>query len=167
MTTVFNDPEIGNIEFSYNSFTGRYNACINGVKATRIEKKVLFVSLPQNSYKIYIYGNLFSGIQFSVKEKMFVVTEKCPWYVYVLGVIPFVMSMVLGNLPMLVDAGFYYVGGAIGGGISGLFSALAIVFAAFTRKHIFRLLILLLAIVLTFLACWGIGSAIVSIATNA
>ena len=30
-----------------------------------------------------------------------------------------------------------------------------------------RLLILLLAIVLTFLACWGIGSAIVSIATNA
>ena len=147
MTTVFNDPEIGNIEFSYNSFTGRYNACINGVKATRIEKKVLFVSLPQNSYKIYIYGNLFSGIWFSVKEKMFVVTEKCPWYVYVLGVIPFVMTMVLGNLPMLVDAGFYYVGGAIGGGISGLFSALAIVFAAFTRKHIFRLLILLLAIV--------------------
>lgn len=166
MTTVYNDPEIGNIEFSYSALTERSKVIINGVQATRINKRTLKVDMPEETYEIHITGNVFSGIKFSCKEKVFVVTEKAPWYVYVLGIIPFVMTLVLGTIPTLPKAGFYYVGGAIGGGISGALSAIGIFLAAFSKKHIYRLLILFGIIVLTFLVCWGIGNAIVSISNS-
>lgn len=165
MTKVYQDETIGKIEFAYNGWTGRFNARINGIQATRVNKRMLRVETDAETYIISIYGNTFSGISFVCKQKTFQVTEKAPWYVYVLGFIPFIMTMVLGFLPSLAEAGIYYVGGALGGGISGGLSFLGIFFASFMHKHIFRLLILIGMIVVTFFTCWAIGTMIVGAAS--
>lgn len=161
MTKTFNDADIGKIEFAYNAWTGRFNARINGIQATRADKRTLKVVDGEKVYLIFIYGNVFTGITFVCSKKRFVVTKKAPWYVYVLGLLPFVMTMVLGNIGALAELGFYYIGGAIGGGISAALSFLAIFFSAFVNKHIWRLLILFGVIIITFLACWGLGNAFV------
>ena len=169
MTKTFKDENIGVIEFAYNAWTGRFNARINGVQASRLDKRTLKVAIEEKTYIIYTYGNVFTGINFTCEKKTFKVTEKAPWYVYVLGLIPFIMTMVFGNVPYFAQSGFYYIGGAIGGAISGMLSFLAIFFSAFVNKHIYRLLILFGAIIVTFLACWGLGNAFVMAlqATNA
>ena len=43
MTKVYQDETIGKIEFAYNGWTGRFNARINGIQATRVDKRMLRV----------------------------------------------------------------------------------------------------------------------------
>ena len=103
------------------------------------------------------YGNVFSGYFISFRKETYNIVKPCPWYVYVLGLLPFITALIFGNVDI---AGFKFLGGIIGGLIGGAFSGLSIVFGAYAKKTYTRLIYQFIAIALTFLICWLIGTLI-------
>lgn len=164
MERKFITSENDTIRVNYSAFSGKIEIFFNGKIARKISKRVYKVSVGDDVKNIEVEGNLFSGVYLHYDGRSYQIQGKLPIYVFILGVIPFIMTMVLGNLRALADAGFYYVGGAIGGGLSGLFSALGIALCSLPSKHWLRILILVLSIAITFAACYGIGNFIVFLA---
>lgn len=150
----------GLLIISQNSFSGNFTVTFNGVKMNAITKN----KFKYGDHEVTIFGSTFAGYSFLFdgKEKG-VITEKLPWYIFVLALAPFVWSIILGNLSFLVDYGFYYVGGAIGGAISGGLSFLALFLCANAQKTWVRLLICFASWLIIFGLCFGIGNLIVLI----
>lgn len=157
--------DLGTVTIDYNSWTGKFLAYLNNEELKKTGKKTFIIPAQGEEGKqetLFIDGNMMSGLKFILKGKLYYITPKMPWYAYLFFMIPFMMVMVLGNMSSLADRGFYFVGGAIGGGIGGVFSALTIYSYVLFQKWYFRVLASLVLIALTFLICWGIGTAIVS-----
>ena len=157
MKKEFKTKEDELVVVNYNSFTGRFHITYHDKVAYKTGKNYYAVKEDEETHVFHVYGNIFSGINVRLRDNIFVLTDSLPIYAYILGFIPFVMTMVLGNTSILSDYGLYYVGGALGGGISGAFSMLGITLAAFLNKHWLKILFLLLSIVVTFFVCLGIG----------
>lgn len=165
MKTII-DTNIGKVEVNEGLFTGKFSLTVNNVTAEKTTKRYFKYNDGENDHTLVILGNHFSGLFLSVDKKYYTICEKLPIYIYILGFIPFVMTMVLGTIPTFAQAGFYYVGGAIGGAISGGLSLVGIFLASYVKKWYFRLLIVIVSIIVTFLICFGIGNLIVYLATN-
>ena len=160
---------IGNVCVVYNSWTGAFNVFLDGKQAKKIEKKFFVLPvLDEAGQEVHLAldGNVFKGINFYLKNKCYNVVPKMPWHGYILCLIPLIMVLVLGNIPYLAEQGIYFVGGAIGGLIGGLFTALSLYAYSCFNKWYFKVLVAILAIILTFLACWGLGSALVTVISD-
>ena len=149
-----------------NLWTGTYYITYKNKVAKKLTKNAYIIVDGEEKHVFNIYGNLFKGISLSFQHKYYLLFEPIPWYAYILGFLPFVMTMVLGNLAFLANLGFYYVGGGIGGGISGALSFLGIMISAYFPKHWQKILILLASIVVTFGICFGLGNLIVLAFSN-
>ena len=159
---LLDDGEI--LSIKQNFWSGTYYFTYKNQTARKISRNTYRISDGEEKLVIFVYGNLFKGISISFRHKSYQIFDPAPWYAYVLGSIPFVMTMLLGNLGFLAESGFYYVGGGIGGGISGLLSALGVLMTAFLPKHWQKILVLLASIVVTFAVCFGLGNLIVFLA---
>lgn len=150
---------LGKVLVKQNAFMGNFKLFINEKPIQKIGKTVFSVG-NDNPNRIYVSGNIIKGYILIFEKSVYKITAPLPWYVYALGIVPFVMTMVLGNIAFLAEQGFYYVGGAIGGGISGAFSALTFFLCGYNNKWWQRLLICFSAICITFGICFGIGNLI-------
>lgn len=156
---------VGNVTINYNSWSGNFNVYLDGKAVKKVGKKVFVLeNIGENNKqeRLVIDGNIFNGISFFLLNTRYNVSPKLPWHGYLLCLIPFIMVLVLGNISYFAEQGFYFVGGAIGGAIGGVFTVISIYCYAAFSKWYFKVLVAILMIVLTFLACWGIGSAIVA-----
>lgn len=162
MKKIINVENLGAVEANQNIVTGRFDFSIDGKKFVRESKKKYVLSEGEKQIVFDFDGNIFTGFVFSYNGQRYKITNAIPWYVYILTAIPFIMTMVLGNLQTLYDEGFYYVGGAVGGSISGAAWALGIYVSAYCEKLWVRLLICIIAIALTFGICFAVGNIIVS-----
>lgn len=152
--------------YNMNDLTGSVSIIYDNKPTQKIDKKLYSVSGQKETFYISTKGNYFSGFSVVVDGYEYEVTKGMSWYESILIFVPFILTMAIGNISWFALNGFYYVGGFIGGAISGLFVGLSLIFCTKTNKHLFRLLIILCAIVLAFLICWGLGSAIIKAASN-
>lgn len=155
--------ELGKLDVNENIWTGRISVSLDGKELKRLEKRSFELIFPDERREtLTVAGNIFSGKSVYVNGKTYTLTSRMPWYGYALSFIPFILTLVLGNIPALVQSGFYFVGGAIGGLIGGLFTAFSLYANSWFKKWYFRVLISLAFILISFLVCWGIGTAIVA-----
>lgn len=151
------------IEVRHNPFSGRYSVWENDESFRRVESKLFRKDINGESVNVRIDGNIFKGVSVRSCGTDFVFTEPCGWYTIALAIVPFVLSMVLSSITALANAGFYFVGGAIGGAVSGGLGMLGLYFSASMPKWWQRVLISVGFVILAFLACWGLGTLIVTV----
>ena len=152
---------IGDVTVNENIWTGRFALSLDGKVLKRQGRKQFVYNDGTSLHDLTISGNMFTGVYLKVDGVFRRIYPPTPWYVYVLCAVPFVLSMVLGNIVALAQAGFYYVGGAIGGGISGIYFALGLYLSRLSRKPWVKILILSGIILASFFTCWGVGTLIV------
>ena len=154
---------VGTFVVEQNSITGSFSVKKDGVQLIKTSRTSFTYQTEDGTEdRVVISGSAFKGLYVTIDGQVNTFSNPVPWYGYLLSVIPFVMTMILGNMTSLVQAGFYYVGGFIGGGISGVFVALSLYANTLLPKWWQRVLASLLCIALTFAICYGIGNAIVA-----
>ena len=173
MKWTFDIEGLGKVEVINNFFLGTYKIYLDDKEFKKLSKTAYELELTGDdvfteakTICANIYGSFLSGSYLRIEGKTYNLLTKVPWYAYILSAIPLILSVVLGNMRSLAEAGFYYVGGAIGGGISGLFLALIIYANGIAQKWYYRLLFSLLLIAAAFFICLGIGNAIVHSMSN-
>ena len=161
MTKNYTTPEGEKLVILYDIFTGKTKGSVNGKPFINVSKKTFKVQIDDvREEYIYFAGNVFKGLGLDYKGKMYYISDPIPWYGYILFAVPIIMALTLGNMPSLVDAGYYFIGGAVGGAIGGLFSALVLYTQAFAKKWYFKILLSLALIAITLLILWGLGTAV-------
>lgn len=166
MKRVFLDEEAfpgKELVFEENIWTGKVTISLGGYPLNKIDKKSYFVRINGVDKTLRYVGNKSSGSYLELDNKKYPVYEKQSWYIWPLIVLPFILIMVFGNIKYFAQNGFPVVGGAIGGGISGLMCALALYAVLNTKKPIFKVLIALAFSAVTVLICFLIGLVIISL----
>ena len=153
----------GDIDTFYNTLTGRFKFKSGESISTRISKTSYKITNFQTHEELYISieGSFLKGYQALINQKYYVLVDPIPWYMFAIIWIPFIVSIVCGLV--LPNFGYPYVGGLIGGVISGLFTALSFFFCLLFRnkKWIFVLLQIPIFIIM-FLTCSLVGFLIVA-----
>ena len=155
---------LGEVEVVRHEFSGSFSVWLNGSKLQRFAKySFKYEGENGESRFVLIRGSVFQGYKVVIEETPHPFSTPLPWYCYVLSALPLFLSVTLGNMRLLADYGFYFVGGAIGGLIGGAFTGLSFGLTCMLEKWYFKVLAALLCIALSFLACWGVGNLIVSL----
>ena len=112
--------------------------------------------------KIYftIIGNIYKGSYLKVEEERFEIWSKTIWYEYILAIIPFILILIWGNSVSLCSI-IPVVGGAIGGGVSGLLGFTSLIVMKNIKNPIYKILIGLGMIAATFIVCAVIASVMI------
>ena len=158
MKVVIQHDTYGEIVYNESFWVGKKSLTINGVEATKISKKEF--QMPDGT-TAQIQGNFLYGACLLIGSESIRLTPKIKWYEIALAIIPFVLIMVWGNVVALCKI-VPVVGGAIGGGISGLLSVLGLVLIKSVKPVWLKILIAVAVAGVTFGICCGIGYAILS-----
>lgn len=110
----------------------------------------------------YLKGNYISGVHLWAAGQHILISPKPSWYEIVLGILPFILVLIWGNNITLCSI-LPIVGGAIGGGISGLFSMLSIYSMKYFKNVFIKIGIGILFVGISFVTCLIIGTFINSL----
>ncbi|MDE7439714.1 MAG: hypothetical protein K2N23_04325 [Clostridia bacterium] len=158
MKEVIQNEIYGEIVYEESFWTGKKTLTISGVAANKISKKEF--RLPDGRTAT-VQGNFLQGACLLVESESIRLTPKIKWYEIALAIIPFLLIMVWGNVVALCEI-VPVVGGAIGGGLSALFSVAGLVLIKRVKPIWLKALIALAVTGVTFGICCGIGYAILS-----
>ena len=161
MKKNFNSEKYGNILYEESFWTSRKRITINGKVMKATSKTSFELQNDEEVIKALIIGNLLKGMTLKVDEEKFEVYAKSSWYEYVLAFMGVVLVIVWGNSVELCSI-VPVIGGAIGGGISGLLAALSLMTMKKVNNPLLKVLIGLGMFVGTFLICMLLGVALVS-----
>ena len=154
----FNQAIMGYVRKAHNLFIGED-------AAERIKIKIGTAIEEASPRTMEVKGrNVITGLRLSDGRDTIQITAPIRWFVYVFAILPFILVMVLGNNRVVAEV-FPVVGGAIGGGIGGLMTAVALYAAGRLRSPLLQIAVCIAITAVTVLICWGIGSAIVAAAT--
>ena len=151
------------LEVKQNMFTGLFTFSLGDHKFVRVDRQRFVLNKENEKNEIVVSGNFYHGFRFTFNGEEYILSTRLEWYVIILGFVPLILSIVLGSVRELAEAGFYYVGGAIGGAIGGAFTGLSIYLAGYLYKRWQRLLLALMAIILSFGLCFMIGNIIAAV----
>lgn len=159
MKTIVNHNELGEITFRESFWTGRKSVLINGTELKKVSKQTFVTA---DGREISIEGNFMRGSHARIGDEVYQLTPSAKWYEYVLSVIPFVFVMIWGNIPFLCEI-VPIVGGAIGGLISGAFVVIGLFVMKSVRPIWLKIVVALLNFGVTFLLCYLVALAILSV----
>ncbi len=158
MKTVIQHQTYGEIVYDESAWTGKKAISIGGTPLEKLSKKEFKM---QNGTTVTANGGFLQGASLDINGEKIEVIPRIKWYEIVLCVLPFLFVVIWGNVTALCRI-IPIVGGAIGGGISGLFSVLGLWGMKSVRPTWLKILIGLGSFAVTFGICLGIGYAIVS-----
>ena len=158
MKEVIQHETYGEIVYEESFWTNKKSLTVNGVSASKISKKAF--QMPDGKTAT-VQGNFISGACLLVDSEWIRLTPKLKWYEIALAVIPFILIMVWGNVVALCQI-VPVVGGAIGGGLSALFSVAGLVLIKRAKPIWLKIVIAVAVTAATFGICCGIGYAILS-----
>lgn len=159
MENTVHSEKFGEIVYDENFWTGKKKITINGEELEKVSRKEFKT---KSGEQVLIKGNFVFGAKLEIGGETVQVIPTVKWYEIVLAIIPFLLIMIWGNSVPLVRL-VPVVGGAIGGGISGLFSAASLCLMKSVKPLWLKILIGVIFIGVTFGVCCGIGIVIVSL----
>lgn len=158
MKRIIEHPELGEIVYEENFWTGRKQISING---EQLLKKSRLSFETADGKAVTLKGNMFAGTKAEIDGQIIEIVPATKWYEYILAFIPLLFVLIWGNVPSLVVI-LPIVGGAIGGFVSALFAMLTIYLIKKTDKIGVKLLIALANFAVTILVCFLLALAIVA-----
>ena len=157
MKEVIQHSALGEIVYEESFWTGKKTLTINGVEATRLNKKEFLI----NGEKALLKGSLYAGVKLCLGGEEIVLIPSSKWYELVLAVLPFSFLLTWGNSPTLC-AVFPVVGGAIGGALGGLGGCYSLLMMKRSKSVAKKLLIGVGAFVLTILVAFVLALLLIS-----
>ena len=167
MDTMIEIEKHGKLFVHRSAWNGRYSFLLDGKCSVEVGKKEYEITLKSGEVvHITTGGNIFTGLYIEVDGIKYPINQKIEIYFFIITIAIATASMAIGNIPSFAEMGFYYVGGAIGGGISGCLCALAIGLCIAVKKKWLKWIVCLADLLLTFFICFGLGNLIVSLLTK-
>lgn len=115
----------GQIEYNENFWTGKRELTIGGQKLLKKKKNVYTFNSETGNLDCRIKGSFLTGATLHIDQDVIQLSEPCKWYEIFCSVLIFAFVLIWGNIPQLCMI-IPIVGGAIGGGISGLGACLSL-----------------------------------------
>ena len=151
----------GEICYFESEWTGRKRLTINGRELQKDSKKTFLYIKDGKTISFEHKGSFFSGVSIFIENEKIEITKPCKWYEFVLAIIPFAFVIIWGNIPVSVNI-FPVVGGAIGGGITGLLGAYGLSISSRMQKWYLKVLVGVITAVISILICYLVALAILS-----
>lgn len=158
MKEVVKSEKYGEIVFSESFWTGRKEISINGTQLKKIDKKTFEMA---DGQKAILNGNFLAGAKLLIGNDSIQIMPTVKWYDIVLSCLPFLLIMIWGNVVALCQI-VPVVGGAIGGGISGLTSFTNYALLRKVKPIWLKVVISIIMLGVTFGICAGIGYGILA-----
>lgn len=158
MKTVIQHQTYGEIVYDESAWTGKKAVSIGGTPLEKLSKKEFRM---QDGTTVTVKGGFFQGAGLDIKGETIVLTPRVKWYEIVLCILPLLLTLVWGNVPALCMI-VPIVGGAIGGGIGGLFCIFGLWGMKSVKPVWLKILIGLGSFAVTFAICYGIAIAILA-----
>lgn len=158
MKASVNHPVYGEIQYEENVWSGKKTITVNGIAAPSVAKNTFSIG----ETNAQLSGSAFGGASLLINGESIVLIPKTKWYEWLLAVLPLAFIMMWGNNPALC-AVFPVIGGAIGGGIGGLFMALSMFSIKKTDSLIKKALIGLGMLLLTALTGFVVAILFISV----
>ncbi|MDE6618599.1 MAG: hypothetical protein K2K13_06215 [Clostridiales bacterium] len=158
MKTVIQHETYGEIVYDEGAWTGKKSVSIGGAQLEKLSKKEFKM---QDGTTVTVNGGFLQGANLNIKGENIALTPRVKWYEIALCILPFLFVMIWGNVTALCRI-IPIVGGAIGGGISGLFSVLGLWGMKSVKPIWLKLLIAFGSLAITIAICYGIAIAILA-----
>ena len=149
----------GQIEYTENFWTGKRELAIGGQKLLKKKKNVYTFNSETGNLDCRIKGSFLTGATLHIDQDVIQLSEPCKWYEIFCSVLIFAFVLIWGNVPSLCRI-FPIVGGAIGGGISGLGACVSLFLMKQTKNAGLKLLVWLGMFVVTILICFLVAVSI-------
>ncbi|MBQ7879022.1 MAG: hypothetical protein IJ317_00070 [Clostridia bacterium] len=122
---------LGTFIYEESIWTGKKKITWNGVELEKRNRKTFAWYNGVEWRTVTLKGDMFTGIKLYVEEECIQLVPSIKWYEAVCSILILVFNVVWGNTPVLCSI-VPIVGGALGGGISGVF----VILNAFLMKRI-------------------------------
>ena len=152
----------GEIEYNENFWTGKRELTVGGQKLTKKKKNVYTLNSADGDLDCRVKGSFLTGASLYIDQDVIQLSAPCKWYEICCSVLICVFVLTWGNSPSLCKI-FPIVGGAIGGGISGMTACMNLFLMRETKKVSFKLLIWLGMFLGTIAVCFLIGQFILGV----
>ena len=162
MRTIVQHETLGMIVYEENLWTGKKNIFINNIPLVKQNKKLFLYSNGTTSKTVHVTGNFMSGTKLLIDGETIEITPSAKWYEMMCSVFIIVLNLVWGNNVALC-AIFPIVGGAIGGGISGIIAAFNILAMKSVKKVGLKLLVWVGMLAAMLVICFLIGIFLISL----
>ena len=149
----------GLIEYDENFWTGKREITVGGQKLLKKKKNVYTFNSETGNLDCRIKGSFLTGATLHIDQDVIQLSESCKWYEIFCSVLIFAFVLIWGNVPSLCRI-FPIVGGAIGGGISGLGACVSLFLMKRTKNAGLKLLVWLGMFVATILLCFLVAEFI-------
>ena len=160
MKNIIHHQEFGEIIYNESFWTGKKSISIDGQQAIKINK-TLFRT--QHGDDIMLNGNYFKGVKATLHGQTIELLPPLKWYEIIFAILPFILNIIWGNSVALCSI-LLIAGGAIGGLISGLFTAINLFAMRSVRQIWLKLLIAICLTAASFFGCHFIALAILGLA---
>lgn len=161
METIIQHETYGKIVYSESFWTGKKKLYINDVELKKVNRKAFEYNVGEETVSVVLKGNTLTGMAVTIKEEKIQVVPKPEWYVILLSVLMFSFVMVWGNSVTLVKI-LPLIGGALGGGVSGIFAALNIISTRYTKNAWVKLVLGVVFFAATIVSCYVLARIVIS-----
>ncbi len=152
----------GEIEYNENFWTGKRELTVGGQKLTKKKKNVYTLNSETGNLDCRIKGSFLTGATLHIDQDVIQLSESCKWYEIFCSVLIFAFVLIWGNIPDLCEI-IPIVGGAIGGGISGLGACVNLFLMRRTKNAGLKLLVWLGMFLGTIAICFLIAQFILGV----
>ena len=152
----------GQIEYNENFWTGKRELAIGGQKLTKKKKNVYTLNSADGDLDCRVKGSFLTGASLYIDQDVIQLSAPCKWYEICCSALICVFVLTWGNSPSLCKI-FPIVGGAIGGGISGMTACMNLFLMREIKKVSFKLLIWLGMFLGTIAVCFLIAQFILGV----
>ncbi len=161
MQVVVQHPILGAIVYEENYWTGKKKIAINGAFLTQSGRNTFLLQNGTETTQVMIKGNFLMGSKLFWNGEAIALVPATKWYEYALCLFAILFNILWGNSVALCSI-VPIVGGAIGGGVSGLIAGLGLIFMKSYRSPLAKVAVGIGAFLVSFLVCCGMAFAILS-----
>ena len=162
MKRIIVNEKYGKIEYFESLWTGKKEIKINDELLKKVDKNIYSYKYQDKNIAATLKGNYLTGSSMVLGNEKIEIFPKTKWYEWILAFLPFLFAIIWGNSVALVKI-FPIVGGAIGGGVSGLLSSLGLILIKSAKEWWIKLILAFAMFVAVFVSCYLIAYLILSL----
>lgn len=164
MKSIIHDEKYGEIVYSESIWTGSKQLAIDGDQLEKLSKNTFSFNADKKFIPVTLKGNSITGVKMYIDGRTIQLTPQLKWYEILLVLPGFILILIWGNSIELCKI-LPVVGGAIGGAIGAILEFFTFIAVKKANRIWLKIIVALAGAAVTFLACWGIGEAIIALGT--